>query len=75
MPPTHVWLHKKKQIAGALPFVLIVITCRTPRPYGQAGSHFRDDLVGTFIKAYSGPLWVFRFGVEVQYVFHIIDIL
>ncbi len=51
MAPTLQWLEEHEEIAGAMPFVFVIIAGRFARSHGQRHSRFTDQLHRQFVSA------------------------
>jgi len=75
MPPAHMRLHKHEQVAGAFTFVLVIVALRPPRFAWQRLPRLTDQLVRALVKADPWPFGVFRFGIQVEHIFHMPNVV
>ena len=71
MPPAGQGLTGQKQVAGALPAILVVLPCWSPRLGSQRGPGVSQQLGGGLVKSDQRPLRVIGFGVQIQHVLHV----
>jgi len=69
--PSSQWFRKHKQIACPLPFILIIISFRLTRLGRNRYSCLPQQLFGAFIETDNGTVWIIRFLIHVQYLFHL----
>src|SRR5262249_42492137 len=73
MTPAALWADEHKQVAGAFALVFIIMTFRMPRAGCDDGAQFADQLVWALVKAHARTLGIFRLGIQIQHILHMID--
>jgi len=68
-------IEEDEQIGGAVATVLVVVAFELTRLGRNGLTHLADELDRGFVEADHRPLWIGRFGIEVEHVFHAGDVL
>jgi len=70
MPPAPQGLTGQKQVAGALPSVLVILAAYSSRLHWQSRSRLGQQLGRSLVKADHRSLWVIGFSIKVQDILH-----
>jgi hypothetical protein len=62
---------EQEEITGALSLILIVHPFALSRLGRQRVAHLIEHLIGTFVKANSWRVGIYRFGIQMQHLFHV----
>ena len=75
LAPRPVRVEEDEEIDGAVAAVLVIVAFKPARLGRDRLAHLADELDRALVEADHRPLWIGRFGIEIEHVFHAGDIL